>query len=462
MTEALLEPAYKRRFLLILFFVCLFNFADRAVFSVVAPAMRFELHLTDFQLGILQGFSFALLYGGLGIPVGRLAERYSRVRIIAWATGIWSLATMCCGFAGTFLQMMAARVTVGMGEAGFTAPASSLVADLFEPRRRASAMSIVMLGLPLGTLVGAIGGGLVAQAHGWRTAFLVMGVPGLLVALLAWLLLREPPRGLVEGLAPSKKPVPPLSAVITHLLSVRTLRHVLIGGAVSGIGIQGVSQFMALLFTRLFHLPIGAAGALFGLISGVSLSIGLLLGAMGTDRISHRDDRWTAWGPAAALAVTPLFYLIGFNQSSVPAAAVLLMGGGVMAMVSYGPTLGLIANLTPVSMRASSAAVYGMCSALVGVGLGPTTVGFASDRLAALAFTAGDYASLCGPGRPAAAEQIAAACGQAALHGLREAMMVAVLSFAWAAVHFYLASRSLPADLARARSVNALRAVPPG
>ena len=462
MTEALLEPAYKRRFLLILFFVCLFNFADRAVFSVVAPAMRLELHLTDFQLGILQGFSFALLYGGLGIPVGRLAERYSRVRIIAWATGIWSLATMCCGFAGTFLQMMAARVTVGMGEAGFTAPASSLVADLFEPRRRASAMSIVMLGLPLGTLVGAIGGGLVAQAHGWRTAFLVMGVPGLLVALLAWLLLREPPRGLVEGLAPSKKPVPPLSAVITHLLSVRTLRHVLIGGAVSGIGIQGVSQFMALLFTRLFHLPIGAAGALFGLISGVSLSIGLLLGAMGTDRISHRDDRWTAWGPAAALAVTPLFYLIGFNQSSVPAAAVLLMGGGVMAMVSYGPTLGLIANLTPVSMRASSAAVYGMCSALVGVGLGPTTVGFASDRLAALSFTAGDYASLCGPGRPAAAEQIAAACGQAALHGLREAMMVAVLSFAWAAVHFYLASRSLPADLARARSVNALRAVPPG
>ena len=138
MNTDLMSPAYRRRFILILFLVCLFNLGDRAVFSVVVPAMRGELQLTDFHLGILQGFSFALLYGGLGIPVGRLAERASRTRLIAFATGIWSLATVLSGCAVNFVQMMATRIAVGMGEAGFTAPTGSLVADHFPPRQRAS------------------------------------------------------------------------------------------------------------------------------------------------------------------------------------------------------------------------------------------------------------------------------------------------------------------------------------
>ncbi|HEV7631974.1 MAG TPA: MFS transporter [Steroidobacteraceae bacterium] len=447
----LLGIAYKRRFIVILFFVCLFNLGDRAVFSVTAPAIRAELGMNDFQIGILQGFCFALLYGGLGIPIGRLAERYRRTRIIAMATAVWSLATVLTGLAGSLVQMMLARVAVGMGEAGFTAPTTSLVADHFPPRQRASAMSVIWLGLPAGTLVGAIGGGMIAQAYGWRMAFFALGIPGIIVAIIAWFALREPPRGLADGGKPRTGPVPPFRDVMLHIVRVRTLRHVMLGAGICTIGVQGVAQFMPLMFTRMFSMPIGKAALLFGLISGASLTIGLLLGAFGTDRASLRDERWPAWGPTIALLITPLFYMAGFSQTAIPLTAVLLIGGGILAMVYYGPSLGMLQNLVPSSMRASAAAVFGMMTALVGTGVGPTFVGFASDRIATAQFTGGNYLAQCaGPAAGRAAE-LQGACAQAALIGLRYAIILSVLSFAWAAVHYYLASRSLRADLAAAR-----------
>jgi predicted MFS family arabinose efflux permease len=314
-------------------------------------------------------------------------------------------------------------------------------------------MALIMLGLPVGTLLGAIGGGYVAQHYGWRMAFVALGLPGVIVALLVRLLLREPARGLADGCAPPAV-VPPFRDVVRHIADSRTLRHVMLGGSISMIGIQGVAQYMPLLFTRAFHLPIGAAATLFGVVSGVSLAIGLLLGAMGTDRASHRDDRWPAWGPALAFLVTPLCYVLGFNQPGVPAMATLLMGGGVLAMVYYGPSIGMLQNLTPPSMRASTSAVFAMLTALVGTGIGPTLVGFASDRFAALAF-AGDYAAQCAPGRAAGSDALAVACAQASLAGLREAMTLSVLSFAWAAVHYLLASRSLREELQAARAATA-------
>jgi MFS family permease len=447
----LLGTAYRRRFVVLLFLVCLFNLADRAVFSVMAPLMRVELGLTDSQIGILQGLSFALLYGGLGIPVGRLAERHSRVRIIAIATAIWSAATALSGLAGNYLQMMLTRIGVGMGEAGFTAPTSSLVADHFPRERRASAMGLIMLGLPVGTLVGAIGGGLIGQAFGWRAAFYALGIPGLIVAALAWYLLREPPRGLADGAretaVPARGAVPPLSAVFRHLATVPTLRHIVIGAAICSIGIQGVAQFMPLFLVRSFRMPIPEAATLFGLISGGSLAVGLLLGAFGTDRAALRDGRWPALGPAIALLITPVLFIGAFALQEVWLVVVLLAGGCVGAMIHYGPTVGMIQNLTPVSMRSSAAAIFAMLYALSGTGLGPTFVGIASDAIAAAGF-AGDYAATCAPGRIAPAME--AACAEAARSGLSRALMLCVLAYAWGGVHYFLATRSLRRDLANA------------
>lgn len=443
----LLSAAYRRRFVVILLLVAVMNFADRAVFSVLSPLIRAELHLSDTQIGLLQGLSFALLYGGLGIPIGRLAEHYSRVRIIAIATAVWSAATAFSGLAGNYLQMALARISVGMGEAGFTAPTSSLVADHFPRERRASGMSLIMLGLPLGSMLGAIVAGLIAQHWGWRMAFFAFGVPGVLIALLTWFGLTEPPRGLADGSRGATRQIPPLAAVLRHLFAVPTLRWVVVGGAICAIGIQGVSQFMTLFLVRNFNLPISTAGALFGVISGASLAVGLVTGAFGTDRASSRDVRWWVIAPAVALLVTPVMFILAFNNSIFPLAVGLLAAGCFGAMIHYGPTVGLIQNLTPVNMRSSAAAVFAMLYALIGSGIGPTLVGVISDRAGAVAFGKPSYVQLCRPGQVDAA--LAEACNSAARIGLARALSVTVLAFGIAAVFYWLAARTIVRDLGR-------------
>jgi len=411
----LLTARYRARFIGILFLVCFLNLADRTVFSVVAPMIRLELKLSDTQIGMLQGLAFALLYGGLGIPVGWLAERYSRVRIIALATAFWSAATALSGLATNFGQMLLTRVGVGTGEAGFTAPTSSLVADHFPRHRRASAMSLVMLGLPIGAMVGALLAGVIAQAWGWRAVFYCFGIPGLVVALVTWFGLTEPPRGLADGAGAPRAAPPPFSAVVAHVWNVASLRWIVIGGSICSIGIQGVAQFMVLYFVRSFDMPIRSAAALFGVLSGLSLAVGLVLGAFGTDKASARDPRWWVVAPAVALVLTAACFVVGFQSASLHVAVLLIGLGCVGAMIHYGPSVGLIQNLTPVNMRSSTSAVFAMFYALAGTGVGPTFVGFFSDRIAAGAFAQAGYAELCRPGATAAG--MAEACTAAVAPG---------------------------------------------
>ncbi|MEO8314176.1 MAG: MFS transporter [Pseudomonadota bacterium] len=443
--HSLLKNRYRARFIAILFLVCFFNLADRTVFSVLVPLMRVDLQLSDTQIGMLQGLAFALLYGGLGIPLGWLAERYSRVGIIALATAFWSVATALSGTATSFGQMLLARIGVGTGEAGFTAPTSALVADLFPRERRASAMSLIMLGLPLGAMFGALLAGIIAERWGWRAVFYAFGAPGLLVALTVWFGLTETSRGLADGAAVQRSAPPPLRAVFSHIWKVRSLRWIVIGGSICSIGIQGVAQFMVLYFVRAFHMPIGKAAALFGMLSGVSLAIGLVAGAFGTDRASSRDVRWWVIAPAIALVLTTLCFVAGFRSADKIMAVTFLSLGCAGAMIHYGPTVGLIQNLTPVNMRASTAAVFAMCYALAGTGIGPTFVGFASDRIAASALGQAGYLQVCRPGSTAV--EMVTACAAAARSGLIGALTWCVLAYAVAAIFYLLASRTLRADL---------------
>jgi predicted MFS family arabinose efflux permease len=441
----LLTGRYRARFIVILFLVCFLNLADRTVFSVLAPLIRVDLNLSDSQIGMLQGLAFALLYGGLGIPVGWLAERFSRVGIIAIATAFWSAATALSGMATSFGTMLLTRVGVGTGEAGFTAPTSSLIADHFPRERRASAMSLVMLGLPIGAMVGALLAGLIAERWGWRAVFFAFGLPGLLVAMTVWLGLKEPPRGLVDGLSGQRRKPAPLSATFAHLWRVPSLRWIVIGGAICSIGIQGVAQFMVLYFVRSFQMPIPAAAALFGIVSGASLAVGLLVGAFGTDRASARDVRWWVIAPAIALVLTTICFVVGFRSGNLVLAVALISLGCLGAMIHYGPTIGLIQNMTPVNMRSSAAAVFAMFYALAGTGIGPTFVGFASDHIASASLGQSGYLQLCRPGTTAPA--MAEACAAAARTGLIGALSMCVLAYAVAAVFYALASRTLRADL---------------
>jgi predicted MFS family arabinose efflux permease len=307
-------------------------------------------------------------------------------------------------------------------------------------------MALIMLGLPIGTLVGALGAGIIAEHFGWRAAFFAFGVPGLIVALLTWRGLTEPPRGLSEGGTAERGPIPPLREVFAHLWRVRTLRYIVIGGSICSIGIQGVAQFMVLYLVRTFGLPISTAGAVFGLLSGASLAVGLLVGGLGTDRASGRDARWWVLGPAFALVITAVAFNVGFRTDALAFALALIALGNIGAMIHYGPTIGLIQKLTPVNMRSSAAAVFAMFYALAGTGIGPTFVGFMSDRRAGAGFEPGDYINACRPGSVVAG--LDASCSAAARYGLIEALALCVLAYAVAALFYALASRTLRKDLA--------------
>jgi predicted MFS family arabinose efflux permease len=445
----LLGGAYRARLLAMLVAISAFNFADRAVFAALAPTIREDLRLSDFQLGLLQGLGFALFYATLGVPIGRMAERLSRVKILSVATGLWSVMTTVSGLATAFVPLLAARVGVGVGEAGFNPPVSSLLADHFPRERRASAMGLVLIGTPIGTLAGAVLGGAIAAHWGWRSAFWLFGALGLVFALLARLFLIEPPRGLADGLPPAASPPPGFGAFLRALGQKPALCLVILGAGLTAFGSSSISQFLAVFLARTHHLSVREAATAYGSISATFLGIGLLTGSFGTDLLARRSDpRWSAWGPAIGLLLAPFVYWLAFRAQNMAAASLLLIVGGSLLMLFYGPSMAMVSNLLEPRMRATGAAVFGMAYTLLGFGLGPTFVGFVSDRFASAAFGAA-YRSTCIAGGHAELghSHVAAACQHAAATGVAQALNVVVCIFFVSGTCYLLASRTLRRDL---------------
>ncbi len=445
----LLDTSYRSVFVASMFAICCFNFADRAVFAVLAQAIKVDLKLTDFQLGLAQGLAFAGLYSLFGIPFGWLSERFNRVRIVAAITTIWSVSTVFCGMVQSFMQLLFARSGVGLGEAGFVPATSSLVADHFPGTRRASAMSIVMLGTPVGTFLGSLIAGWAADAWTWRMAFYVLGLPGLLSALFIWIVLREPPRGLADNVPKSPAPPPNLRTFWSQLVHRPAFRYVIIGGALAGFGMTSISTFLAVFLARVHHLPMREAGALYGTISGASIAIGLVIGAFSSDWLAQRDKRWSAWIATLGLGLAPFVYFVAFRIEARAPAAVVLTGAAAILLLFYGPTLGMIQNLLEPKMRATGVALFTTLYTAIGAGLGPTFVGLMSDHFTQSVFAEGNFKILC-PGGVAPAgspEALVQACANASAIGVQQALTAAVCVFFLAALSFYMASRTLRQDL---------------
>lgn len=446
--ESRLAPAYQLRFIVLMFFVCLFDFADRAVFAVLAQTIKVELRLSDFQLGLLQGLAFALLYALLGVPIARLAERFSRLKIIVACAAFWSAATIWCGFAKGFGQLALGRIGVGVGEAGFLPAANSLVGDQFPRNRRASVMGLIMLGTPAGILAGALLGGYIADIASWRHAFFFLGAPGMLTAVLVLLFLKEPMRGQIDGGVVKNSPTPDFHAFLKTLRSKPALMFIFAGGAMAGFGNSSISQFLAVFLARVHNMEVREAAAYYGVISATFLTIGLIGGSFGTDWLSKRDARWPAWGGAIGLCIAPFIYFVAFNTQNITAATVLLIMAGSCLMIFYAPTSGMIQNLLEPRMRATGAAIFAMLYTLFGYGLGPTFIGLVSDVTASIAY-AGDFQTDC-PGGGAADRSdaaMAAACQAASSIGIQRALLIAVCIFFVAGFFYYLASRTLREDL---------------
>ena len=444
----LFSRGYRGWLLTVLLLTNAMNLADRQGVAAVAQAVKLDLKLTDSQMGLLQGLAFAIFYSLLALPIARLAECRSRTKIIAGCLAIFGVMVALCGTANSFWRLLLFRIGVATGDAGFGPPSSSLISDHYPQDKRASVMSIMWLGAPIGVVSGAILGGWLTEHYGWRVAFYAIGIPALPVALLAFATLREPPRGTFDAHDASTTP-PSMLHVLRFLFAKRSFRHVLIGCGIAATSMNAIGQFLGQFLLRTYHLGFAEAGRMLGLVAGAAMASGLLLGGFGVDWAGRFDKRWYVWLPAIGLALATPGFLLGFNQPSLTATVLVLIVAHTVLFVYYTPSLAIAQNMVGSSMRASSAFVMQLVLSLVGIGIGPTLAGFLSDAFARRAFTLGDYGALCPGGAPLAVEatRLGDSCAQASAQGLQHAMVAVSLLFVWAALHYVLASRTLKRDL---------------
>lgn len=428
------------------------NFADRTIVNTVGEAIKDDLRLSDTQLGLLGGLSFAIFYATMGIPIARLAERISRVNIIAGSIAIWSGMTAVCGVAGNYWQLLLARMGVGVGEAGLSPAAQSLIADYYPPERRSTAVSIYYIGVPLGVFGGAIVTGLIAETYGWRAAFFILGLPGLLLALIVKFCMPEPKRGAFDAAHAQEAEAPPLSAVVGRLWRNPILRHVVIANTLAGFAGYAIGQFLHPLFVRQFGLSHADGAFLYGALAALSAGLGSPVGGLISDWAGKRDMRWLAWISAIGLIVAAPFYLWAFFQDHWLMASILLFIPGFLNNLSNGPTFALIHNDISPRMRATAIAIVIFMSAMIGAGLGPLLTGIASDLFATSFYDGpGSFGELCPGGRalPDAGDIQAAACRTASGLGVQSALGVIGFVFAWAGIHFLIVARHMKAARAK-------------
>jgi predicted MFS family arabinose efflux permease len=421
-TASAVTERYRTYVLVMLVVVYVFNFLDRQIVTILAEPIKNDLGLSDTQIGLMTGLAFAVFYTVLGIPIARLADRANRVTIISAALVIWSAMTALCGMAQNFLQMLAARIGVGVGEAGCSPPAHSLIADYFPPEKRASALSVYALGIPVGSILGLLAGGWIAEWYGWRTAFFLVGLPGIILAVLFKFTVREPMRGMSEKTGPGlPAEQPPLGETLRTLLGKRTLVHLAMGGALTSFVGYGLGQWMPAFFMRIHDMGIAETATYFGLVLGVASAIGTILGGIIADRFRGWDQRIYAWLPAAGVLIAFPFYVFAMTANNPYVAIAILVVPSLLNSLWLGPTFGTIQNLAPMRMRALASAVLLFVLNIIGLGLGPFLVGVFSDLLI-----------------PLAGED-----------SLRWAILLATVAYFWAGAHFLLAGRNLREDLAK-------------
>ncbi|HEX4585977.1 MAG TPA: MFS transporter [Burkholderiaceae bacterium] len=381
------------------------NIADRFSISTLIEPIRHELHLSDGGVAFLTGVALALFYVTLGIPLAALADRANRRNILAVAIGVWSLMTALCGLAQNYGHLLLARFGVGIGEAGGTPPSTSILADKFPPSRRPMALTIFALGACLGAWLGSSVAGGVAERSGWRAAFLVLGIPGLVVALIVWLTVREPRRGQLDPpsrLAALRRAGPPsaglpavaaqrrgLADSLRFIATRRSAVHLLAGGSVATFWSWGLMWWTPAFLQRSHHMTVGQAGGLLGPMHLIAGTAGTLLASWLMGRPAAADPRYVSRLLAWVAAVTTIPSIAVYWVTSEQAATVLLWIFVPAVYFYIGPILGLLQNVIPAQMRATAVAVLLFTANVANLVIAPQLVGWLSDWFAA-SFGAGD------------------------------------------------------------------------
>jgi predicted MFS family arabinose efflux permease len=378
--EKQFSPVYRWYALGLLFVVYVFNFIDRSILSILLQPIKEDLQVSDTALGFLTGIAFAVFYTALGVPIARLADKGVRRNILVVSLTLWSGMTALCGFAQNFVHLLLARIGVAVGEAGGSPPSHSMISDMFPQHQRGTALGIYALGIPVGSMIGYLAGGWINDALSWREAFMLVGAPGVLLAVLVRLTLKEPPRGMSETVHVVSHTAPPIGDVLRLLWQRRSFRWIAVGAGFQAFTGYGSGAWLPPMFERSHDLSSTEIGiALFWL--GVPSVVGTFLGGWVGDRLSRRDVRWyvvlPAWLTLATMPFSAYTYLgsdpwLALWVNAIPS----LLGGFWLA-----PTFALTQGLVGLRMRAVAASIVLFVLNIIGMGLGPQFVGIASDLL---------------------------------------------------------------------------------
>jgi len=368
-------------FLLLALYAC--NFVDRQVINILGQSIKLDLGLSDLELGLLTGTAFGIFYSLLGLPIARLADRHDRVGIITISLTLWSLLTAASGLALSYLQLFLIRLGVGVGEAGGTPPAQSLISDYFPDRRRSTAMAIFNLGVPIGSFVGFLFGGFMNDTLGWRWAFVLAGLPGLLLALIIRVTMKEPPRGHADNLqAEAGKGQAPLLETLRALRARRSFIRLVLGGTFGIFIVYVTNAWLPPLFIRLH----GMTAARFGLWIALAIGPGGALGALGggylADKLKTRYARAEIGLVVTSTALTCPFMLAACLLRNTAAALACMFVMYTLAYVWLGPTCAMVQRVAPVRSRALATGIQLFVANVTALAFGPPLVGYVSDLLA--------------------------------------------------------------------------------
>lgn len=421
--EETYSKAYLRYALGLFLLVYIVNFIDRQIFSILIEPIKAEIELSDTQLGLLGGIAFALFYTFAGIPIARWADVGTRKNIVALAVLIWSAMTMFTSTAKSFGGLLIARIGVGVGEAGCSPPIHSMISDYFPESKRATALATYALGIPIGGAIGTLAGGWIGEYFGWRNAFLVVGLPGVFLAVIVFFTIREPKRGLqaasvkVESAAESYT----LAETIRFMWSLKSFRNLSFAGALHAFVGYGVGLFLPSFFMRIHGYGLAETSTYLFLI-GLTGIIGTYFGGFLGDRFGQNDKRWYMFIPGAATLISVPFAALFYSIGDPVLALFLAIPGAILGPMYLGPTFGMTQTLVPPAMRATASALMLFILNLIGLGLGPVAAGVLSDLL-----------------KP-----------EYGVESIRYSLFIlAVGGNLWSALHYYFASKTLREDLKR-------------
>lgn len=376
-------PARDRWYVLgVLTIVYALNIGDRYSISTLLEPIRTELHLTDSGIAFLTGVALALFYVTAGIPIAALADRANRRNILAASIAVWSAMSAVCGLAQNYWQLLLGRFGVGIAEAGGTPPSTSILADKFPPARRPMALTIFALGASLGAWLGSSVAGVIAERSGWRASFLILGIPGLLLALIVWATVREPCRGQFDSTSAERLPTT-LYATLRFIKTQRSATHLLLGGSIATLWSWGLMWWTPTFLQRSHHMTVGQAGLLLGRAHLIAGTAGTLLAGWLMNRRRAADPRYIARLLGGVTAVMTIPSILLYWVSSEYAAKVLLWIYVPAVYFYIGPILGLLQNVMQPNMRATACATLLFLANVANLIIAPQSIGWLSDWFAA-------------------------------------------------------------------------------